>query len=221
MGREVLDDADVADAVRERADALGRDQEDLAELAVADAPAQLEQRRVAALDVADGGADARRPRSPRSARARRSAVAASGFSISTCDARRRRARAPPRRAPRSAPRRSAKSGGPRRRAAPRPSAKTSAGSLRPRRSGHRRGRRHRRTRHAARLCSSRAWWRPIMPEAEHGAAQQLGVGSGAHEATRVPAHGGSDGTRTRPVSDGPDRRRRASSAPTSSSTATP
>ena len=34
VGGEVLDDADVADAVGERADALGGDQEDLAELAV-------------------------------------------------------------------------------------------------------------------------------------------------------------------------------------------
>ena len=56
--REVLDDADVADAVGERADALGGDEEDLAELAVEHAAAQLEQRRVEALDVADGSADA-------------------------------------------------------------------------------------------------------------------------------------------------------------------
>ena len=34
VGREVLDHADVADAVGERADALGGDEEDLAELAV-------------------------------------------------------------------------------------------------------------------------------------------------------------------------------------------
>ena len=34
VGSEVLDDADVADAVGERADALGGDEEDLAELAV-------------------------------------------------------------------------------------------------------------------------------------------------------------------------------------------
>ena len=53
MGGEVLDDADVAHAVGERPDALGRDQEDLAELALLHAPAQLEQRGVEALDVAD------------------------------------------------------------------------------------------------------------------------------------------------------------------------
>ena len=60
VGREVLDDADVAHAVRERPDALGGDQEDLAELAVRDAAAQLEQRGVEALDVPDGGVDAGR-----------------------------------------------------------------------------------------------------------------------------------------------------------------
>ena len=49
--REVLDHADVADAVRVGADALGRDQEDLPELACPDAAAQLQQRRVEALDV--------------------------------------------------------------------------------------------------------------------------------------------------------------------------
>ena len=59
MRGEVLDDADVADAVGERADALGRDEEDLAELAVLHAPAQLQQRRVEALDVADRAVHAR------------------------------------------------------------------------------------------------------------------------------------------------------------------
>ena len=58
--REILDDADVAHAAGERPDALGRDEEHLAELAVLDAAAQLEQRGVAALDEADGGADAGR-----------------------------------------------------------------------------------------------------------------------------------------------------------------
>jgi len=43
--REVLDDADVADAIGERADALGRDEEDVAELALLlDAAAQLDER---------------------------------------------------------------------------------------------------------------------------------------------------------------------------------
>jgi len=53
VGREVLDDADVPDAVGEGADALGGHQEDLAELALGDAAAQLEQSGVEALDVAD------------------------------------------------------------------------------------------------------------------------------------------------------------------------
>ena len=60
VGREVHDHADVAHAIGERADALGGDEEDLAELALLRAPAQLEQRRVEALDVADGGVDAGR-----------------------------------------------------------------------------------------------------------------------------------------------------------------
>ena len=55
---EVLDDADVADAIRERADALGGDHEHLPELALADAPAQLDQRGVEALHVPDGAVDA-------------------------------------------------------------------------------------------------------------------------------------------------------------------
>ena len=50
-------DADVADAIGERADALGGDEEDLAELARLRRRAQLEQRRVEALDVADRGVD--------------------------------------------------------------------------------------------------------------------------------------------------------------------
>jgi hypothetical protein len=54
---EVLDDADVLDAVREGADALGSDQQHLAELVIA--PPQLHQRRIEALDMADPGADAR------------------------------------------------------------------------------------------------------------------------------------------------------------------
>ena len=62
VGREVLDDAHVAHAVGERADALGRDEDRLADLV---APlAQREQRGVEALDVPDGGVDAR-PRAPR------------------------------------------------------------------------------------------------------------------------------------------------------------
>ena len=54
VGAEVLHDADVADSRREGADPLGRDQEDLAELAGLHAAAQLLERRVEALDVADG-----------------------------------------------------------------------------------------------------------------------------------------------------------------------
>jgi len=50
---EVFDYADVANAIGERADALGRDQEELTELAVVDALAQFDQSRVAALDMAD------------------------------------------------------------------------------------------------------------------------------------------------------------------------
>ena len=60
MGREVHDHADVAHAIGERADALGGDEEDLAELALLRAPAQLEQRGVEALDVSHRGVDARR-----------------------------------------------------------------------------------------------------------------------------------------------------------------
>ena len=52
--REVLDDADVGDAGRERTLASRGDLVDLAELAGRDAPAQLLQRRVEALDVPDG-----------------------------------------------------------------------------------------------------------------------------------------------------------------------
>ena len=57
---KVLDNADVADSVRERADTFGRDQKELAELAIVNALAQLDQRRVAALNVADGAVDAGR-----------------------------------------------------------------------------------------------------------------------------------------------------------------
>lgn len=58
MGRQVLDDTHVAYTVREWTDALGGDQEDLAELAGVDAPAQLQQCRVEALHVTDGSLDA-------------------------------------------------------------------------------------------------------------------------------------------------------------------
>ena len=56
--REILDDADVLDAVGERPAALGADEEDLPHLALLGAPAQLDERRVEALDVPDRGADA-------------------------------------------------------------------------------------------------------------------------------------------------------------------
>ena len=65
VGREVLDDADVLDAIGERAAALGADEEDLADLAVLGAPAQLDERGVEALDMPDRGADARLPRTTR------------------------------------------------------------------------------------------------------------------------------------------------------------
>jgi hypothetical protein len=58
VGGEVLDDADVADPVGKGPDALRGDQEDVAELAVPDAAAQLDERGVAALHVPDGGVDA-------------------------------------------------------------------------------------------------------------------------------------------------------------------
>ena len=62
MRREVLDDADVADAVGERPDAFGGDEEDLAELALlVHAAAELLERRVEALDVPHRGLDARLP----------------------------------------------------------------------------------------------------------------------------------------------------------------
>ncbi len=60
MGREVFDYADVADSIRERADAFGRDQKELAELIIVNALPQFDQRRVAALNVADGAANAGR-----------------------------------------------------------------------------------------------------------------------------------------------------------------
>ena len=59
VGREVLDDADVLDAIGERAATLGADEEDLADLALLGAPPQLDQRRVEALDVPDRAAHAR------------------------------------------------------------------------------------------------------------------------------------------------------------------
>ena len=105
MGREVLDDADVAHAVGERADALGGDQEHLAELALLRAPAQLEQRGVEALDVADRGVDAGRPaRVDDLARLRPPSRPAA--SRRARGRPRRRGCARRRRAPRSAPRRS-------------------------------------------------------------------------------------------------------------------
>jgi len=55
---EVFDNANVADPIGERADALGRDQEELTKLALVDASAQFDQRRVTALDVANGSLDA-------------------------------------------------------------------------------------------------------------------------------------------------------------------
>ena len=60
VGREVLDDADVLDAVGERAAALGADEKDLADLALLGAPPQLDQRRVEALDVPDRRPDCSR-----------------------------------------------------------------------------------------------------------------------------------------------------------------
>jgi hypothetical protein len=55
---EVLDDAYIADPVRERAHALGRDHEDIAEQPVANATAQLQQGGVEPLDVPDCAANA-------------------------------------------------------------------------------------------------------------------------------------------------------------------
>ena len=81
--REVLDDADVADAVRERPDALGRHRGRPRRAGRRGRAAQRAQRGVAALDVADRADHARRRR-PTSMISRASAaVAASGFSIST------------------------------------------------------------------------------------------------------------------------------------------
>ena len=80
---QVLDDADVADAVGERPDALGGDQEDLAELAFAHAPAQLQQRRVEALDVPDRGTHAGAVAQLAQLARLVGRVAASGFSTRT------------------------------------------------------------------------------------------------------------------------------------------
>jgi len=56
--REVLDDADVRDPGRERALPAGDDLVDAAELALLQPAAQVLQRRVVALDVADRPDDA-------------------------------------------------------------------------------------------------------------------------------------------------------------------
>ena len=60
MGREVLDDTDVGDARRERALTAGGHLVDRAEVAVLQPGAQRLQRRVVALDVADGTDEAAR-----------------------------------------------------------------------------------------------------------------------------------------------------------------
>ena len=111
--REVLDDADVRDAVGERAAALGADQEDLADLALLGAPAQLDQRRVEALDVPDGGAHARLARTAAMICSRLGDACRRAASRSACARRPRRASARPRGARRSAPRRSRSPGCPR------------------------------------------------------------------------------------------------------------
>ena len=59
MRGQVFDDADVADAGGEGRLAARRDLLDLAELAIRDPPAHVDERRVAALDVADGTDEAR------------------------------------------------------------------------------------------------------------------------------------------------------------------
>ena len=82
MGGEVHDHADVGDAVRERALAAGDDLVDLAELAGLQPGAQALQRRVVALDVADAGDQAARPRTPRPGGGPPRRCRASGFSIS-------------------------------------------------------------------------------------------------------------------------------------------
>jgi hypothetical protein len=81
VGGQVLDDPDVADPVRERPDALGGDEEQLAERG--QAAAQLEQRGVEPLDVADRGAHAGGVDPAMRSRAS-VAVAARGFSTRTC-----------------------------------------------------------------------------------------------------------------------------------------
>jgi hypothetical protein len=58
VGGEVLDDPDVLDAGRERAEALRGDQEGLADLAIEDPTAKFDERRVAALDVPHGSSHA-------------------------------------------------------------------------------------------------------------------------------------------------------------------
>jgi hypothetical protein len=57
VGGKILDDAHVTHAVGKRPDPFGGHQEDLAELSLGHAPAQLDQRRVEALDVADRSLD--------------------------------------------------------------------------------------------------------------------------------------------------------------------
>jgi hypothetical protein len=113
VGGEVLDHADVLDAVGERPDALGGDREDLAERV--DVLERGEQRGVVALDVADGAADAG-ALDGGDDRAASSAVEASGFSTSTLAPRRSAARRR-RRAPRWARRRPRSRARARRRAA--------------------------------------------------------------------------------------------------------
>ena len=63
MRREILHHtADVLDAVGERPAAFGADEEDLPHLPLLGAPAQLDERRVEALDIPDRERECRRPR---------------------------------------------------------------------------------------------------------------------------------------------------------------
>ena len=158
--REVLDDADVAHAVRERADALGRDQEHVAELALLHAAAQLEQRGVEALDVADGAVHAGAAQSSTISRAC-AVLAASGFSTSTLTPRGDELAHGRRGGPRSARRRS------RSRARPRASS-SAAGRTRAPGHGPRRERSPAGSTAPAnatrpRPAAAGAWWRPIIP----------------------------------------------------------
>ncbi len=159
--REVLHDADVAHAVGERPDALGRDQEDVAELPVT--------RRARAASISAG---LQRSTCPTAARTPAASHGADDLAAlldgrgerlldQQVHAGRRRAARTARGAPRSAAATTAKSSG-RLPAARRSTRRRARGRAR-RRSGPRPGRRRRRTRRRAALWSRRAWWRPIMP----------------------------------------------------------